>query len=146
MLADTLRETAILLLPEERQGVIIFGSSALMLHGVDLGREIDDLDLFVSEAAFKRMASRFELKSKDGKDGEKVPYLEPLEGVEIHQSFPGVHFHDALAHASKPETAGGLLLGSLHDIRKWKIAQGRDKDLRDVEAIDNHLKGERVAC
>lgn len=141
MLHVLLGKTLAQLLPEERNSVVIFGSSALVLHGVDLQRDINDLDLFVSQATFEGMTKRFERRFKAGKDGENIPYLAPSEGVEILQSFPGIHFHEALSHASKMDKAEGLLVGSLYDIRKWKTAQGREKDLKDIEAIDNHLQG-----
>ena len=140
MLQVLLGKTLAQLLPEERKGIVIFGSSALVLQGVNLGRDINDLDLFVSEATFEGMTKRFEKRFKAGKDGEQIPYLAPVEGIEILHSFPGIQFHDALSHACKIEAAEGLLVGSVYDIRKWKIAQGREKDLKDIEAIDNHLK------
>jgi hypothetical protein len=140
MLQVLLGKTLAHLLPEERGGVVIFGSSALALHGVDLGRDINDLDLFVSEATFARMAGRFEMQFKTGKEGEQIPYLILLEGVEILQSFPGIHFHEVLSHASKLDTAEGFLVGSVHDIKKWKMAHGGEKHLKDIEAIDSHLE------
>jgi len=145
MLQVLLSKTSAQLLPQERNGIVIFGSSALVLQGVDLGRDINELDLFVSEATFERMTKRFEKRFKRGKDGEEIPYLVPVEGVAILQSFPGIHFHDALSHACKVEAAEGFLVGSVYDIKKWKIAHGREKDLKDVEAIDSHLKGKRTS-
>ena len=114
-------------------------SSAIALRGVSLGREINDLDLFVSDATFDKIASRLPVQTKLGRDGEEVPYLTPSEKIEILKSFPGVTFADVLAHASKTDRSEGLLVGSLDDIKLWKTAQGRAKDMTDIDAIDNQL-------
>jgi hypothetical protein len=52
-LSDLLRDTREKLVPEERQAVVVFGSSAIVLRGISVGREINDLDLFVSNEAFE---------------------------------------------------------------------------------------------
>jgi hypothetical protein len=56
--------------PTYHKPIIVFGSSAIVLHGGDLGRKIADLDIFVSEATWvdpfqarpKRSLSRQKLK------------------------------------------------------------------------------------
>jgi hypothetical protein len=126
-------------LPEEREFVVVFGSSAIALRGISLGREINDLDLFVSDATFDKISSRLPVHFKDGKNGERVPYLSPSEKIEILKSFPGVTFRDVLAHASKTGTSEGLLVGSIDDIKLWKRAQGREKDMADIEAIERDI-------
>jgi hypothetical protein len=60
------------------------------------------------------------------------------ENIEIHKSFPGVTFTDVLGHASRAAGSEDLLVGSLDDIKSWKRAQGRPKDLKDIEAIDRY--------
>lgn len=136
-LTGLLTNAAAALLPEERGQVVVFGSSAVVLHGVHLGREIDDLDLFGSDAVFDKMSSRFPSKTKVGKDGEKVVSLIPGEDIEIHKSFPGVVFADVFAHASKLISSQEFLVGSLDDIKSWKREQGRPKDFKDIEAIES---------
>jgi hypothetical protein len=124
---------------DERNLVVVFGSSAIVLRGVPLGREINDLDLFVSDATFAKFAVRFDVKMKSGRDGP-VPYMNPCEGVEILKSFPGVEFEDVMARASSTENSKDFLVGALDDVILWKRAQGREKDLDDVKAIERYVQ------
>jgi hypothetical protein len=132
-----------LLRMEPDGGTTNIRTSAIALRGVPLGREIDDLDLFVSDAAFDKIALRFPPQEKDGRDGEKVPFLALGENIEILKSFPGVSFADVLARASKTTSSEDFLVGSLGDIKIWKRAQGRSKDFRDIEAIDTYLTAQK---
>jgi hypothetical protein len=134
MLSDLLIKLKSQLLLTEQSGVVIFGSLAIVLQGVALGRPIDDLDIFASEEAFEKLAKRFQIQFKDGTDGAKVAYLKPLpdEKIEILRSFPGVTFEDVAARASTTAASEGFLVGSLDDLTKWKITQGREKDLNDI--------------
>jgi hypothetical protein len=142
MLSDLLPKLAAQLSPEERKAIVIFGSSAIVLRGVALGRKVNDLDLFVSDSTFEALALRFPLECKEGKDGEKGPSLTPLVGekVEIFKSFLGVNFETVLAHASKTDASQNFLVGSFDDIKTWKNAQGREKDINDIKVIENHVK------
>jgi hypothetical protein len=126
-------------LPEdEKANVLIFGSAAIVLNGVDLGRPISDLDVFVSERSFDRLGKKYEQKSKNGADGI-VPYLEPCNCVEVLQSFPGVSFESAYRRASVKRESQTLRVGSLVDLIIWKNAQGREKDLSDLDQIAKFL-------
>jgi len=134
-----LRKVSEYLSPEERKLVVVFGSSAIALHGVQLGRDVNDLDLFVSEATFAQIAARFPVKTKPGGD-EEVSYINPCEDVEILKSFPGVTFENVVTHAFPTLTSGGFLVGALDDVKRWKAAQGREKDFNDIKAIDRHVQ------
>jgi FtsH-binding integral membrane protein len=129
------------LLPNELGEVVIFGSSSIVLHGVPLGRKVDDLDVFVSSKTFDEMAKRLTTHYNDGKGGEKVPYLMPVEGmkIEILKSFLGVTFDQVVSRASVTKNSNELLVGSLEDAKLWKVAQDREKDQNDIKAIDKHL-------
>jgi hypothetical protein len=127
------------LLPTELAKIVIFGSASIVLNGVALGRDAKDLDVFVSEEAFDALAERFPLQSKLGKGGESVPYLLPAKDIEILKSFPGVTFEQIFSHANTTESSGGVLVASLKDARAWKVAQNRQKDRPDIEAIEKHL-------
>lgn len=140
--SDLLRKITEYLSPEERRLVVVFGSSAIALHGVQLGREVNDLDLFVSDTTFAELGARFDVKTKPG-DGGPVPYMTPCEGVEILKSFPGVRFEDVIMHASLTDTSDGFLVGALDDVILWKRAQGREKDIKDIQAIDGHVEASR---
>ena len=80
--------------PDERDDAVIFGSSALVLQGVSLEREIDDLDVFVSTTLFEKIAERFPVQYKPGKDDGQIAYIKPPASnkIEFLKSFPGVDF------------------------------------------------------
>jgi len=128
------------LLSGELAKVVIFGSASIALNSVALGREANDLDVFVSDKTFETLSERFPLQFKKGKEGESVPCLRPAKDIEILKSFPGVTFEQVLAHAKTTEKSGGLLVASLKDARSWKTTQDREKDRSDIEAIDEYLR------
>jgi hypothetical protein len=127
------------LFPEtERTEMVIFGSAAIVLQGVDIGRSVGDLDVFVSQATFEALAVRFGKQEKPGSDGP-VPFIAPARKIEILASFPGVEFPIVAKRGRPNESSYGFPVGCLDDLRTWKAAQGREKDFRDIEAIDRHL-------
>ena len=71
----------------------------------------------------------------------------PSKAIEILKSFPGVTFDGVAERAVELKGPLGFKVGSLPDLRSWKMAQGRDKDLADVGAIDNfsRLQGAEAA-
>lgn len=122
----------------ERDSYVIFGSIAITLHGIALGRDIDDLDVFVSEGTFAGLKSRFDEQSKPGRDGP-VPFFSPEEKIEILMSFPGVRFDKVHENACLQKESEGFLVGAIDDLITWKEAQDRDKDLKDLKIIQEHL-------
>ena len=116
---------------------VIFGSSAIVLNGVDLNREVDDLDIFVSDAVYSRLAR---LASEME---EKAPGVFALKfgapHIEILKEFPGVDHADVLRNAAPREGSHGMRVASLEDLLRWKGAQNREKDLKDIAIIEAHL-------
>ena len=123
----------------ERENFVIFGSAAICLNGVDLQREINDLDVFVSETTFNNLKSCFTEQFKKGGDGP-VPFLSPETDIEILKSFPGVQFDQVHRNARPLPQSQGFLVGVMDDLIKWKETQGRPKDLRDLEIIKEWIK------
>ncbi len=116
---------------------VIFGSSAIVLNGVDLKREVDDLDIFVSDAAYSRLAA---LASETE---EKAPNVVALKfgppNIEILKEFSGVDHAAVLRKAAPRESSCGMLVASLEDLMRWKSAQNREKDRKDIAVIEAHL-------
>ncbi|MFH2133243.1 MAG: hypothetical protein ABIK68_22920 [bacterium] len=114
---------------------VIFGSAAIALNGIDLKRETNDLDLFVSESLYKRLKtdySTYEVVKSDG-----VTCLEVgVPDIEIWKTFPGVSHFQVRKHSRKLEQSQGLLVASLDDLRIWKKSQGRQKDLEDLKYLE----------
>jgi len=135
---ELIRTLANLIDEDQRKNFVIFGSAAIKMNGVDLGRTIADFDVFVAEETFATLATRFAASQKNGNDGI-VPFYAPAENIEILKSFPGVVFDDVAHGAGITEVSFGFPVGNLDDLRKWKTAQGRDKDKVDIKRIDAYL-------
>lgn len=134
IVADLIERFLDLVPEEEWNSVVIFGSSAVVLNGVDIGREVDDLDVFVSDEIFERLKEKCELEELT-KKGD-VPYLkfESLK-AEILKTFPGVEFSEVKESSSVTTISQGLLVGDLVMLAKWKLEQGRKKDFNDLIKI-----------
>lgn len=120
---------------------VIFGSAAVALNGFNLGRPVGDLDIFVSEDMFNFLADRFGVKYKAASEGGDVPYILPVQGmnIEILKSFPGVTFDDVLDR-SRPIEDSPFRLASSEDLKAWKGAQGRLKDIADLDVMNQSVK------
>ena len=59
---------------------------------------------------------------------------------EVHTKWNFSAYRPTLEHLLKTaEFFGGVPFASLKEVRKWKVASGRPKDLGDVELIDGVL-------
>lgn len=127
--------------PEEREGIIVFGSAAIILNGVPISPGASDLDLFVSDRTFSRLEGNFVRHFKKATEGGEIPFLvhPDVPSAEIFRSFPGVTYSGVHARAQKRPMSEGLLVGALEDLRSWKLAHGRDKDILCAELITRHV-------
>jgi len=126
---------------DEASKMLIFGSAAVALQGVDLGRAINDLDIFVSEAIFERLALRFGVEERAAPEGGTIFFIRPVKDVEIEilKTIPGLTFEPVFSRAFPLDGTRGLKVGSLADLQMWKRTQGRPKDLADIDAIDRFM-------
>jgi hypothetical protein len=120
---------------EDLQNVVIFGSAAIALNGVDLGRPPKDLDVFVDDKTYDRLKKSIPEHEKRGNNNVTVPYLMPFPHIEILRTFPGVSFTKVHERASTKSQSQGLLVASLVDLIIWKNSQGRTKDVCDLKRI-----------
>ena len=128
------------------QNLVVFGSCAMELNGVELGRPVGDLDIFVSQSIFDELNKFFVQKGKSAKEGGEIPYLEIAENIEMLKSFPGVEFDDVYGRSRVLEHSRGFRVGSLSDLRDWKLEQGRPKDRDDIKRINHRIhEGARVS-
>lgn len=127
-------------LPEEfHEKVVIFGSAAMLLNGVEMKRPVDDLDVFVSSEIFEELRELFDEKWKPATEGGSVPYIVICEEVEGLKSFPGVEFGDALCRSKVLPNSKSFRVASLAHLRRWKETQNREKDREDLKAIERRL-------
>lgn len=114
---------------------IVFGSGPLAAAGI---RESQDVDMFVSKETFTKLR-------RDGwqeldKGGNDMPLVHDV--IEAHDNWNfGLRYNPTLSHLlSTAKVIDGVPFASLDEVRKWKVASGRPKDLKDIELIDEYLK------
>jgi hypothetical protein len=112
---------------------IVFGSCPLAAVGI---RESSDVDLFISEDLWQHLTDDgWQQVEKEGDD-------KPLEHTvfDAHTNWDFGNYNPTLGELL--ETAfviDGVPFASLDEVRKWKSASGRPKDLKDLEMIDEYL-------
>ena len=121
--------------PELLGRMIVFGSAAIALRDVDLRREIGDLDIFVSKEDYRFIKANLPIVEKEKKPGVFSLEFGDMEDIEIYKTFPGVTYEETSQNASLLSSTKNMLVASREDLCKWKIAQGREKDLQDLEIM-----------
>jgi|SRR3989344_5307993 len=112
---------------------IVFGSCPMTALGI---REANDIDLLVSQEIYEK------LKNNGWKEIDKGPNDKPLtrDVFEVHNNWNFSSYsptlEDLFLNAMEID---GVTFASLDDVRKWKAASGRLKDIVDIKLIDNYL-------
>ncbi len=113
---------------------IIFGAGTLAAVGI---REAGDIDMFVTQDVIEmKKAEGWQFVDKGDKD---MPLTHDC--FELHTNWDFGHgynptFADLMSRA---QVVGGVTFASLQDVREWKLAYRRPKDLEDIEKIDKYL-------
>ncbi len=118
-------------LPEN--SYVVFGSAPLAAAGL---REANDIDLLVSEKVFA------ELQKSGWKEVHKSSDDKPLvhDVFEAHKNWNFSQYSPTLENLLKSATIiEGIPFASIEEVRKWKVASRRLKDLRDIELIDKTM-------
>lgn len=112
---------------------VVFGSCPMALADI---RESGDIDMLVSKEVFE------ELKAKGWKLIDKGKKDKPLakDDFEAHKSWEFSAYSPTLEHLlSTADIIDNVPFASLVEVRKWKVASGRPKDLEDIKLINRHL-------
>jgi mannose-6-phosphate isomerase-like protein (cupin superfamily) len=112
---------------------VVFGAAPMAVAGL---REANDIDFLVTPEIFELV------KTLGWKKVPKGPGDEPYESgiYEAHANWNFSSYAPTLEHLLKTATVvDGVPFASLVEVRKWKAAWGRPKDLADVALIDKHL-------
>ena len=116
-----------------KNSYVVFGSCPLAVAGL---REAQDVDLLVSKEIFAQ------LKKGGWPLLEKSPNDKPLVyGVfEAHENWDFSSYSPTLEQLLASATfIDGIPFAALGEVRKWKAASGRPKDLVDIKLIDEYL-------
>lgn len=112
---------------------IVFGSCPMAAVGI---REAGDIDLLVSGEVFES------LETQGWKIVMKGPKDNPLthDIFEAHPNWNFSSYNPTLEELlSRAMIIDEVPFASLDDVKKWKSASGRPKDLVDVELIEKYL-------
>ncbi len=113
---------------------VVYGSCPLALAGL---RESNDVDMLVTREVFD------ELEKSGWPRSHKDKYDNPLtRGVfELHYNWNFSAYSPTLEQLLSTATVvNGVPFASLDEVRRWKAASGRPKDLIDIKLIDDYLK------
>lgn len=113
---------------------VVFGSAPLTFAGI---REANDIDLLVSKALFEQ------LKKNGWREVDKGRNDKPLvrDIFEAHKTWDFSTYNPTLEGLlSRATDVEGIPIASLEDVRRWKEASGRSKDLMDLELIKKYKR------
>jgi len=136
LLLDTLLDRAVAILPARlHDGVVVFGSAPMVFAGLKLDVTFD-LDLFVSQDAYRALLDGGFTEDHDERD---LPRIMVAEAVEVVSTWPGVDFEEVLAKSSPREGSRGLRVAALEHVLVFKTISSRDKDQREADVIRKAL-------
>ncbi len=105
----------------------LFGSSPLAIHGI---RDSEDIDIIVKTRLWD------ELVKKYPPENEK---LIKIKSIEIYKNWlPWIDDINKLINDA--EIIGGVRFVKLNYVLDWKKAFGREKDIKDIQLIEQYLK------
>lgn len=118
-------------LPENEYAA--FGSVPLALLGI---RDSSDIDLIVSENIYNNLLNSGWVQNKWENGGV---YLEK-DDFQVTRNWKFDQYNPDIDKLIEDSVLiSGVPCVKLEEVRKWKIAFGREKDLRDVNLIDEYL-------
>ena len=115
-----------------KDSYILFGSCPLAALGI---REAQDIDLLVSKEVFEK------LKERGWRELYKNPNDTPLvyDVFEVHENWNFSSYNPTLEHLlSSAIIVDDTPFASLEEVKKWKMASARPKDLDDIKLIENY--------
>ena len=111
---------------------VVFGSCPLALAGL---REAGDIDMLVNDETFAQLREAGWQEVDKGKDDNPLTH----DVFEAHNSWKFSTYDPTLEHLLATATViDGIPFASLDEVRKWKAASGRPKDLVDIQLIDQY--------
>lgn len=114
---------------------MVVSSGALAVRGI---RESGDLDVVVTESLWKILSEKYPVVSEDGIDridlGNDIEILSPADSI-----FGNGKMIPLKESFEKADTFDGIKFMNLEHLKKIKEKLGREKDLRDIQLIDEYL-------
>lgn len=112
---------------------VVFGSCPLALAGI---REASDVDMLVNDEVHDVLRHAGWQEVDKGNDDRPLTH----DVFDVHTNWDFSSYSPTLEQLLSTATiAEGVPFASLDEVRKWKVASGRAKDLQDIELIDSYL-------
>ncbi len=100
-------------------------------------REANDIDMLVSSAVLRSLRAAGWIQVDKGEKDKPLTH----DIFEAHENWDFSTYSPTLAQLlATADVVEGVPFASLAEVRKWKAAWGRPKDLRDVALIDAYLR------
>lgn len=112
----------------------LFGSAPMGIRGL---KECHDIDIIVTEDLFEKFKGGPDWQLKLTDDGSE--YLEN-DSVELWKNW-GPGKWDIGKLIKEAEFINDLPFVKLNYLIQWRKLNAREKDLKDIEVIENYLKG-----
>ncbi len=113
---------------------VVFGSCPMALAGI---RESSDIDMLVSAELFEKLEKSGWSELVKGPDDKPLVF----QDFEAHSSWNFSSYRPTLEQLLSTATVvDGVPFASLQEVRKWKAASARPKDLVDIKLIDEYLE------
>jgi hypothetical protein len=112
---------------------IVFGSCPMAAAGI---RESSDVDMLVSSELKETLRQAGWQEVDKGQDDKPLTF----DVFEAHDNWNFSSYSPTLTQLLKTaDIFDGVPFASLEEVRKWKAASGRPKDLKDLELIDAYI-------
>ncbi|MHB1865285.1 MAG: hypothetical protein ACYCPS_03970 [Candidatus Saccharimonadales bacterium] len=113
---------------------VVFGGCPLAAYGI---RDANDIDLLVTTEVANNLKAQGWKQINKGKDDK--PYIK--DDFEAHTSWDFSAYKPTLMSLlSTAKYIDGIPFASLYEVKKWKKAYGRPKDLKDLSLIDSYYE------
>lgn len=125
---------------------LIMGSGIMFVLGIRPFEELDDLDLFVTNSAFEKVKNLGEVQYDEEWDCKYVFLFD--KKIEIWNGWgPGVYSKtkQKIAYSFSDLHSRTIYIGKypfedILDVLEWKIARGKQKDIKHIEMINKYLR------
>jgi hypothetical protein len=113
----------------------LFGSTPMAAHGI---RDSHDIDMVVSHELYSKLEKRGWNKMTLP-SGAKILVRDDIEAFDGWMHLDSYH-PDVATLIREAELIDGIPVVKLKEVLAWKKAFGREKDLKDVELIEDYMK------
>lgn len=111
---------------------VIFGSAPMGVRGI---RECRDIDVLVTRKLYADLKKDKVWSPKKATSGSESLCF---NNVELFENWPGINDVEKLI--AEADIIDEMPFAKLERVIEWKKGMGREKDIKDVELIENYLK------